>query len=69
MWFGKANALVQCMFRNLTVYPLAKKYWLNKIMLWCLQFQCLALVCSYIGGSESEGHFSVINDACSMLVS
>lgn len=24
--------------------------------------------CSYIGGTESEGHFSLINEACSMLV-
>lgn len=24
------------------------------------------LVCSYIGGSEFEGHFSLINEACSM---
>lgn len=23
---------------------------------------------SYIGGDESEGHFTVINEACSMLV-
>jgi len=28
----------------------------------------LFISCSYIGGSESDGHFSVINEACSMLV-
>jgi len=28
----------------------------------------LFISCSYIGGDESGGHFSVINEACSMLV-
>lgn len=28
----------------------------------------LFISCSYIGGSESSEHFSVINEACSMLV-
>ena len=31
-------------------------------------FFCVFLLSSYIGGSESEGHFSLINEACSMLV-
>lgn len=31
-------------------------------------FNLLFISCSYIGGNESEGHFSLINEACSMLV-
>lgn len=66
MWHGKANALVQCTFtvNKVDIGNYQKNLFINT---WLI-LMILDLFGSYIKGSEYEGHFSLINEACSMLV-
>jgi len=69
-WQGKCSGTVyvSCHCHGLFVFVLLHKN--IKLDFWFLQlcFISYGFFCRYIGGNESEGHFSVINEACSMLV-
>ena len=68
-WQGKCSGTVyvyNCKLCNwnyiCVLIKILSIFLLFELPFWVLFFS------SYIGGSESEGHFSVINEACSMLV-
>lgn len=72
MLYGRENVLVQCKCGSyLCLFTGLKTTDTDFISVSLLQVEMLTaylFLCSYIGGNEQEGHFSLINEACSMLV-
>lgn len=72
-WRGKCSGTVYvCNYYQVLHLWFSHALMVRKLAVVLDFFSCFnsfcSISCSYIGGTESEGHFSLINEACSMSV-
>lgn len=63
---GKENALALCMSLVADSFVIYTSYECSLWFWWRFVLTCTTFTNRYIGGNESEGHFTLINQACSM---
>lgn len=63
-WYSVSADPCLCLFTGLKITDTD----FTSVTLLQVDANIIFIWCSYIGGNEEEGHFSLINEACSMLV-